>query len=542
MVVISAAVLSKTGRTLLARNFIPVSKNRMEGYLQSFPKLVGSDSQHTFIETENIRYVYQPMETLYVILLTNKQSNIMEDLDTLRLFAKLIPDYCGGINEEAVVARSYELCFAVDELLTHGGYKETVTVAQIKTFTEMDSHEEKLQKIILESKMNDARDQARKKAADIDSHKALMRQHYGFAAKDHFDNSKFGGLEGGASSNARSDSVSSSNHSFDSSPRNDSSNTTSKPAASPAPQKVTESKVKVKGMQLSKAKKGDDFLAQLNKEEKLAPVNVNVPTGPLGSSSSSSAAAAAAATEIKTDHVRVCVEEKLTVHLDRDGGLKKMDIQGEMKLSIYDPDDSKIVVFTNGASKESEGFKFRLHPKIDKNLWAKQGTLGLADPTKGFPVGSDNAPTVLKWRKEKSAEEDVPFTLNFWPNVEDGKTVVSVEFSAEKDIDLQDVIVSIPCGDAPEVTNCSGEWRYDPKAHLLLWRVGTAGPSNSSGSFEFAVSETDSDSFFPIHIDFHSNQTLSGIEAANVVQAQNQEQSVKVLIETQLKVDKYIIE
>src|SRR5689334_20855790 len=69
-VVISAAVLSKTGRTLLARNFIPVSKNRIEGYLQSFPKLVGTDSQHTFIETENIRYVYQPMETLYILLLT----------------------------------------------------------------------------------------------------------------------------------------------------------------------------------------------------------------------------------------------------------------------------------------------------------------------------------------------------------------------------------------------------------------------------------------------------------------------------------------
>ena len=32
---------------------------------------------------------------MYLLLVTNKQSNILEDLDTLRLLAKVVPEYCG---------------------------------------------------------------------------------------------------------------------------------------------------------------------------------------------------------------------------------------------------------------------------------------------------------------------------------------------------------------------------------------------------------------------------------------------------------------
>lgn len=75
---------------LVSRQFVDMSRIRIEGLLAAFPKLVGTGKQHTYVETENVRYVYQPIEALYLLLVTNKQSNILEDLDTLRLLSKLV--------------------------------------------------------------------------------------------------------------------------------------------------------------------------------------------------------------------------------------------------------------------------------------------------------------------------------------------------------------------------------------------------------------------------------------------------------------------
>ena len=62
----------------------------MEGLLAAFPKLVGLGQQHTFVETDSVRYVYQPLEELFVVLITTKTSNILEDLQTLHLFTRLV--------------------------------------------------------------------------------------------------------------------------------------------------------------------------------------------------------------------------------------------------------------------------------------------------------------------------------------------------------------------------------------------------------------------------------------------------------------------
>ena len=115
--------------------------------LAAFPKLADSGTQHTTVEQDNVRYVYQPLDELYMVLITNRQSNILQDIDSLHLFAQVVSSICKSLDEREILRNAYELLSAFDELVTLG-YRENLSLAQIKTFLEMESHEERIQEII----------------------------------------------------------------------------------------------------------------------------------------------------------------------------------------------------------------------------------------------------------------------------------------------------------------------------------------------------------------------------------------------------------
>jgi len=62
MVVLAASIVTKGGKALVSRQFVDMTRIRIEGLLAAFPKLVGSGKQHTYVETENVRYVYHALE------------------------------------------------------------------------------------------------------------------------------------------------------------------------------------------------------------------------------------------------------------------------------------------------------------------------------------------------------------------------------------------------------------------------------------------------------------------------------------------------
>merc|ERR1712178_503535 len=144
MVLLAASVVTRAGRAVVSRQFVDMTRARIEGLLAAFPKLIPKDGgHHTFVETDTVRYVYQPIEKLYMVLITTKNSNILEDLETLRLFARVIPEYCRNQDEDDIANHAFELIFAFDEVVALG-YRENVNLAQIRNFTEMDSHDERV--------------------------------------------------------------------------------------------------------------------------------------------------------------------------------------------------------------------------------------------------------------------------------------------------------------------------------------------------------------------------------------------------------------
>ena len=129
-----------------------MSRARIESLLASFPKLIPTNTQHTSVETADVRYVYQPLEDLYILLITNKASNILQDIETLHLFARVVSDLCRSAEQREILKNSLELLGAFDEIVSLG-YREQVNLMQVRNVLEMESHEEKIQEIIARVRM-----------------------------------------------------------------------------------------------------------------------------------------------------------------------------------------------------------------------------------------------------------------------------------------------------------------------------------------------------------------------------------------------------
>lgn len=293
-------------------------------------------------------------------------------------------------------------------------------------------------------------------------------------------------------------------------------------------------------MALKKGKKKDDFFSQIAKEDGLS--------GPNALKAAPKAAAASAPTSLidmaPKDKTFVSIVEDLTCVLDKDGTVKKLIISGEMKLAIFDPDNAKVLIKTTEALSNDKSYKCRLHPKINTALYNSEGTLALKDSTKPFPVGSENAPVILKWRLQTAEDSEVPISLNFWPNAEDGKTVVSAEFKMEKEgLTLKDVVITIPCpsSEAPEVTNNDGDYHFDHKTKMLTWTISEISSDNGSGSLEFSIPEVEEEAMYPINIHFTSENTFAKIEVLSINQVDGDE-PVDYVCKSMLKTEKYVIE
>ena len=161
MAVISASICNKLGKILVARQFIPITKLKLEEYMANFPKLIeqSSEKQCTFIETDSIRYVYQPMEKLFLVLITTKNSNIVEDIEVIRQMQQVVVSQCQTqqVDERAVNKKAFDLILCFDDIISNG-YRESVTISQIESYIEMESTDEKVfqkQQMVKEAEMKE---------------------------------------------------------------------------------------------------------------------------------------------------------------------------------------------------------------------------------------------------------------------------------------------------------------------------------------------------------------------------------------------------
>lgn len=70
------------------------------------------------------------------------------------------------MDEKEIIENAFNLIFAFDEIVALG-YRESVNLAQIKTFVEMDSHEEKVYQAVRQTQEREAKQKMREKAKEL---------------------------------------------------------------------------------------------------------------------------------------------------------------------------------------------------------------------------------------------------------------------------------------------------------------------------------------------------------------------------------------
>ncbi|XP_062119069.1 coatomer subunit delta-like [Humulus lupulus] len=212
-----------------------------------------------------------------------------------------------SLDEEGVYRTAFKLIFAFDEVIPLG-HKENVTVAQVKQYCEMESHEEKLHKLVMQSKINETKDVMKHKASEIDKSKI---------EKNRGDKGGFMSMGSGRIESSFSErSISNTGSGFGSG------------SGFGLNTEIDPYSIKSKGLFMLfniefdvSSTFGCQFLESLKAEGEVILEDVQPKAGQSRSSAPP-----------LTDPVTLAVEEKLNVTLKRDGGVSNFDVQGTLSL------------------------------------------------------------------------------------------------------------------------------------------------------------------------------------------------------------------
>lgn len=544
MVVLAVSITTRSGKPLLSRQFRDISKDRVTELLSNFQGLVAnSSSQHTFVEDEHVRYVYKPFDDYYIILITNRQSNIIQDLDTLNLFSQTVNSSLRSFDENEIFENAFEILGSFDEIIAMG-YKENLSLTQINNFLSMESHEEKIQEIIERNKEFEAAEERKRRAKEITRREQERRMGLPPSNMDMYGQHKFGASNDPNVSNAYNSYYSHASpaaqqsylHSQQQSQNVEGHVTSPSPiASSPA--------VGGRGMKLGGKKGLASSASQFQ--------------APRTSASRRAVSYQEQDQEEKpiNNGILISIKETINAELTRDGTISTSELKGVLELRVNNPDlaHAKIALDSKVDAKD-RSYQYKTHPNIDKNLFTSSKVIGLRDSTKAFP-SNDQSLGVLRWRKVGTADDNslIPLEVSTWvspSSSNEGMFDVTVEFEVNPDYEqeLKDLRFAVPVftenvyiNDENNESGASIK-EIDEEQGVIIG-VDSIAPGNS-GVFGFVVEAGFEDALFPMTVAFKNtnvSSTFSGISVASVTSATEEGQELPFEAISILKTDQYVV-
>jgi len=514
MVLLAAGVFDNAGKALFVRCYVEMGRARLESLTASFSKLClgNEDKQSTFTETDSVRYCYLPMEDLYMVLITSKISDIIEDMEVNRLLVSLVGKIAPSFTEEEIYESRFDIINAFDEVISFKGRKEKVNLEQIKCFVEMESHDEKVYEMEVAEKKKKALEIRKQKEYEIRQQQAMMHRT---------------GIMGGMGSMGSMGGMS-----VQSAP-------VSQPAMqTPVQQPPVRQGPSRKGLVLGK-KVESAFMEKIAKEDKAlvekprvehAPAQPQVNKEPQHQNYGEFAPPAPSFIEVEHKPVHITITEHLNTIINNEGSVKAYEVTGELALNLSSVD------YSNASFELDDfksGFQLKTHPKVDKNKFSNKI---IASSSGSFPVNSNI--TVLRWKGDMKTDKELPVSVSCWASYSPNELSLTISCESENPTNLYDIGVAIPTPGAPKSLNTpSGEAEYVEDAGII-WSI----PEIEDSATLDAVIDADSDlteACFPLSVNFGSKTSISGIKINKAFVDGSQ---VEFSVENRLIVDSYTVE
>ena len=408
------------------------------------------------------------------------------------------------MDEREITRNAFELLSAFDEVVTLG-YRENLTMSQIKTFLDMESHEERIQEIIARNKELEASEERKRKAKQLEmQRKELSRAQRASGSLGNMSrNTSFPTYTPPASTPSMPDTYDSytaaKNEKF------------SKPLAT-----------KGKGMQLGKKNKTgsmfDAVRGDLGPEAESGAPLVGLPTPAAPPIQPSVPASSRPRAAIETrEPIHITVAEAISANLSREGAIESFEVKGDLQLRISDPSLTQLQLHLQlGDTKNAQ---LNTHPKVDKTQFKTNSLIQLTDTTKGFPA--NNSILVMRWRLAAKPDDipDPPIKFTVWTSELSSNTYsITVEYelpSSAPEDSLKDVVVVIPYNTS-EPSVSSFDAVYEVSGDSIDWTIGDVDEGNPSGSFEFEAQAQSENEFFPMHIRFAKSRPWVDVDVGTV--------------------------
>lgn len=532
MSILAASVCLGSGEILLSRQFVELSAPRVHEMLSVISLLLNDNSDRTTLEENGLRYICEPLDELYVVLISDAESsNILQDLKTLHLITQLVKQVAApnatNVEENDVINSTFSIIDALDEVVTMG-FSENLTESQVETFMKMESYEERIQQIIEHNKQLEAAEHRKRMAKKLE---AERQSHPSGPSGFGSSSSGFGSDSAGFSSSGGFGPGSSGGFGSGGVPSSASQESASLLAGlqEEQPKPVTKHQTGT-GLKLGKSTSHAPSSSASNIGSGLPPApkplvnnNLPAPSIPAPAAAPKSKQPSVAPVSTTTD---ISINEQLTIEALRDGSIKQSRASGTLSLVAGDREHTKLRI---KATTEGTPSNYKPHPKMDRALFASERILGLKNGQEEFPASQV---LLVKWTADNVP---VPLNVSCWisDSADAGFKAITLEYEVAEDKligeKLEDIAIKVPLptSNAHVADPALSFEQFDDH---IVWSIPEITLDEPTGSFEFAAEANEEDDFYPLEVSFRTPEqqqevtTFGKIDVASVTDLSTNEE------------------